>query len=95
MKGQRRGRYQRKFKRIGIGSKVGVQNSSNGSAGFPRRGFLADPETEDQIQRREVLAQALTGNRTALAELRALRLIRWERGGKVVIEDTALALNEK
>ena len=97
MRRQGRRKYQGKLRLTGVPTKAGNGNSRNGSAGFPRRGVLAglDPETEDQIRRREVLAQALAGDDRALAELRALRIIRWERRGKVVIQKMALALNKE
>ncbi len=97
MKPQGRRKYQGKRRQIGVRTKGYIQNPRDEFAGFSRRGVFEgyDPETMDQIRRRKVLAQALAGNQRALAELRALRITHWERGGKVVIQNMALALNQE
>ena len=76
----------------GIRARVGTRESPGQFSGFPRYEVFAgyDSDQEERRQRRALLARALAGNGRALAELRALRLTRWERGGKVLIQDGAL-----
>jgi hypothetical protein len=89
MKRQGRRHYGGKARPAGIPARVGIRESRAQFASFPRHDVFAgyDPEKEEQVRRRALLSQALDGNGIALAELRALRLTHWERGGKVLIQD--------
>ena len=84
--------YGERARPVGIRARVGTRESHGQFAGFPRYESFAgyDSDQEERKQRRALLARALVGNGTALAELRALRLTHWERGGKVLIQDGTL-----
>jgi hypothetical protein len=100
MKRRSRRKYWERTREVGGRTRVSLRESHDPFAGIPRHELFAghDPETEERKQRRVLLAKALAGNGTALTELRALRVTRWERGGKVVIQNGqngALALDRK
>lgn len=100
MKRESRRKYWERTRQVGGRTRVSIRESPDGFASIPLHEVFVchDPETEERKQRRLLLAKALAGNGSALTELRALRVTRWERGGKVVIQNGqngALALDRK
>jgi hypothetical protein len=95
MKRQSRRKNWERTRDMGGSTRVSIREFQD-----PRHEIFAghDPETEERKQRRILLAKALAGHGSALTELRALRVTRWERGGKVVIQNGqngALTLDRK
>ena len=92
MRHPRRPLHWRVARPAGVRAIVGTPESSSRWAELPRHDVFAgyDPDEEERERRRELLSKATAGNRKALAELRALGLIRWERGDKVLIKNGEL-----